>query len=237
MPDFKQRSQQPELIDADVRPETFRKNLKELNFLNRFLGGYNTSLCGIAHLIQNRNQSYHFVDLGCGGGGILRQTARWARKNNIRMQFTGVDINPDAITFLSQYCRDYPEITGVVSDYASYLAHPGHAIDIIHASLFCHHLSDAAIRDLLSYCKHNIKIGFVFSDLFREKIPYYGAKILSHVAMGTELSKKDGPLSVLRSFTIPEMIGLLKSVSLDQYIIKRKFVFRILIIGYANHRN
>ncbi len=237
MPDFTYRSQQPELIDADVPPETFRKNLKELNFLNRFLGGYNTSLGGIEHLIQDRNQSYHIVDLGCGGGGILKQTARWARKNNIRMQLTGVDINPDAIAFLKQHCRNYPEITGIISDYASYLAHHSHSIDIIHASLFCHHLSDAAIKNLLSYCKQNLKIGFVFSDLFREKIPYYGAKILSHVAMGTELSKKDGPLSVLRSFTIPEMHELLKSVSVDRYSIKRKFVFRILIIGYANLRN
>ena len=45
MPSFQQRSYQKELLDRDDIPfEDIQQNMKELEFINHFLGGHNITL-------------------------------------------------------------------------------------------------------------------------------------------------------------------------------------------------
>ncbi|NVO18407.1 MAG: methyltransferase domain-containing protein [Bacteroidetes bacterium] len=228
---FKFRSNEKELLDeVNIDSGLLNENLRELDILNRISGGHSLSLFGIKQLIKDHDKLYHIVDLGCGSGDALKYIADWARINKYGLRLTGVDMNPGAIEYLEKHCSDYPEIKGVVADYQDYLNKtPG--IDIVHASLFCHHLNDAQLSDLFLYFRQKLNVGFIINDLYRHWIAYYSAWLFTRLFNGTELSKNDGPVSVLRSFKSSELIMLLDKAGIINYSIHRKRLFRLIIVG------
>jgi len=229
---FKHRSQKSELMDAPCIPkESLFQNLYELDFINGISGGYPITMTGIKKLVTDKNKRYHIVDLGCGGGGTMKQIARWARAKGYQVKLTGVDKNADAINYMINGCKDYPEISGVASDYRDYLKTAG-TIDIIHCSLFCHHLNNDELTELFSDLKRCTKTGFVINDLQRNWLAYYSVQIITRLLNGSDLSKNDGPISVLRAFKQKELNTLLKKVQINNYSIDRKWAFRYLIVGY-----
>lgn len=233
MPDkFKHRSGELELLDApDIPKEILFQNLRELDFINRLLGGFAISLKGIKELVTERKKIYHIVDLGCGSGYTLKCIARWTRINGYKVRLTGVDKNPDVIQYMKNSCKNYLEINGVVDDSNHYLS-TVESIDIIHCSLFCHHLNDDELVELFKYCKRFTKTRFIINDLQRNMFAYYGVKLITLLLNGSVLSKNDGPVSILRAFKIKELKTLLQKANIQDYSIRWKWAFRYLVIGY-----
>ena len=229
---FKQRSSESELLDRPGIPkEMLLRNLHELDFFNRVSGGYRISLNGIRKLVTDKNKIYHIVDLGCGSGALLKVIAGWASREGYKVKLTGVDRNADVIDYLKEYCREYPAIQGVACDYRDFLK-PGIPVDIIHCSLFCHHLSDDELIDLLSYCRQCARSGFVINDLHRHWLAYAGVIMITRLFNGSVLSKNDGPVSVMRAFKKRELMALLQETEIFHYTLNWKWVFRYLIVGF-----
>ena len=68
---FKQRSYQPELLDGKNIPfGDIKRNMQELDFINRYLGGHHITLRGLKALLDN--PVLHVAEIGCGGGDNLR---------------------------------------------------------------------------------------------------------------------------------------------------------------------
>lgn len=232
---FTYRSNKKELLDEPNIPRNLLfKNLKELDILNRTTGGHNISLNGIKQLITDHNKNYHVVDLGCGSGDLLKVIADWARRNNFKVQLTGVDMNADAIDYLKNHCINYPEISGITMDYADFLKR-NESIDIVHSSLFCHHLKDEELLQLFVHFNRNIKVGFIINDLRRHWLAYYAAWISTRLLNGTRLAKNDGPISVLRAFKSEELTSLLNQANIANYTIKKVLMFRFLIVGKTDN--
>ncbi len=193
---FKHRSYESELLDASNIPkELLFKNLRELDFINCVSGGHAITLNGIKKIVTDKQKIYHIVDLGCGSGSAMKRIAGWARVKGYQVKLTGIDKNADVISFMHDNCKDYSEITGIVSDYRDFLKTATN-IDIIHCSLFCHHLKDEELTELFGYMEHNTKTGFVINDLQRSWLAYYGVLIITRLLNGSALSKNDGPVSI-----------------------------------------
>jgi SAM-dependent methyltransferase len=228
---FTYRSDEKELLDeSNILRSLLYKNLSELDTLNRTTGGHTNSLKGIKQLITDHDKIYHVVDLGCGSGDALKAIADWARLNNFSVRLTGVDMNVNAIDYLKIHCVDYPEINGVTADYQDYLD-KNELIDIVHCSLFCHHLNDDELLRLFIYFRQHIKTGFVINDLHRNWLAYYSAWFFTRLLNGTELAKNDGPISVLRGFKSGELVYLLNKANIVDYSIRKEWAFRYLIIS------
>ncbi len=231
---FTQRSGKSELLDASYIPkELLFKNLHELDIINRALGGHSISLNGIKKLMTDKNKTYHIVDLGCGSGDTLIYIAKWARKEGYKVKLTGVDKNVDAIYYMTNHCKIYSEINGVANDYHNFLE-TGITVDIIHCSLFCHHLSDTELKELFNYFKHYAQTGFVINDLHRHWLAYYGVYAITRLLNGSILSKNDGPISVLRAFKKKELEILLNESQIKKYTIAWKLAFRYLVVGHSD---
>lgn len=232
MPDrFTYRADEKELLDEPNIPSgLLYKNLRELDILNRSTGGHAISIKGIKQLITDHQKIYRIVDLGCGSGDSLRAIADWARANNYRVNLTGVDWNAQTIAYLKIHCKNYPEISGIKADYKDYLKE-NVLIDIVHCSLFCHHLTNTELKYLFSYFAHYIKIGFVINDLRRHWLSYYGAWFFTRLFNGTELAKNDGPVSVLRGFKSEELVHLLEMAGIRKFSVQKEFAYRLLILG------
>lgn len=234
MSKFSQRSYEHELLDApNIPKELLFKNLRELDVVNRLLGGHAITLSGIKTLVVDKAKTYRIVDIGCGGGDAMKQIAEWANKNKFKVELVGVDMNEDAIQFMKEECKEYSNITGIVSDYREYLKSNTN-IDIVHCSLFCHHLKDDELIELFQYVNQYAKVGFIINDLQRHWFAYYSIKFLTRLLNGSTLVKNDAPLSVLRGFRKEELNELLKSASVKNFSVEWKWAFRYLTIKNFN---
>jgi 2-polyprenyl-3-methyl-5-hydroxy-6-metoxy-1,4-benzoquinol methylase len=231
MPDFSKRSEKPEMIDSPVPESLLFRNLAELDILNRHFGGHSASIRGIKRLIHRDRREYHIVDLGCGSGDTMKQIALWARKADLKIKFTGVDVSSQAIRYAKMHCSGFPEISFIGEDYKQ-LKNARFTADIFHCSLFCHHLPDGELHELLKYFKTCSKSGFVINDVIRNRAGYYGSKLFTQIGGGTVLARNDGPLSVLKGLTRKEWIHMLNEINVP-YELSGILFYRLLITAYA----
>lgn len=226
---FKKRSLEKELLDNEAIPtQDLFQNLKELEIINKTLGGFKVSGLGLKATITDKNRTYTVVDIGCGGGDFLKFGATWAKKNNYQLKLVGVDIKDTCITYAKKYCEGYEEISLIQDDFRN-LINGHNKPDIIHASLFFHHLEESEIKTFIEEIIGN-KITLIINDLDRHPLAYYGIKLLTSLFSKSYLVKNDAPLSVLRGFKSKEWEEKLKNIPNISYKIKNIWAFRHLII-------
>ena len=208
------------------------KTLRELDIINRRLGGHSVTLKGMKRLINDRTKTYTIVDIGCGGGDAMRAIADWARKEKFNVQLLGVDINADGIEYMLQQSRNYPEIKGITSSYEAFLD-SAQSIDIVHCSLFCHHLTTEELITLFALLKQKAQVGFVINDLQRHWLAYYSIKFLTRLFSQSLLVKNDAPVSVLRGFKKVELENIFQQAGVHNVEIKWRWAFRYLMLYNA----
>jgi len=228
MINFHQRNYHKELIDADNIPfADIAQNLKELNFINTWLGGHAITIEGVKQLfLPNKKQT--ICEIGCGGGDNLYAIYRWCKKKNIQADFIGIDMKAECIEFAKQQYSELP-CQWVCSDYQQ-IEFKENRPSIIFSSLFCHHFTDKQLTQMFFWLKQNSKTGFFINDLQRHWLAYYLIKWLSKFFSKSYLLKNDAPLSVSRGFTRKEIKSLLNEAGIKSYSLKWKWAFRWLII-------
>jgi 2-polyprenyl-3-methyl-5-hydroxy-6-metoxy-1,4-benzoquinol methylase len=232
---FKQRSYQKEFLDAEQIPsELLRQNLKELAFINTYLGGHQISINALKHLqpLLKNTKELTIVDIGSGGGDSLIAIHHWLEASKLKAQLIGVDLKPDCITYAKQQCQKLKQITLLCDDFRNVFLHHK-KIDIVHASLFCHHFLEAEIIGFIKLCRVNGSI-FIINDLERNPIAYYAIKWLTFFFSKSPLVKHDAPLSVWRGFKKKEWQAMLVAADVKNYTIKNKWAFRHQLIIYPH---
>ncbi len=110
------------MMDQPCTFEAMRGCLNSIESVNRLTRAYHPTLHWlnhVYHVMRRQPNPLHIVDVGCGGGDMLRQVARWASELNLPVVLTGIDLNPNAIraarestipgtvTFLIGRAQDY----------------------------------------------------------------------------------------------------------------------------------
>lgn len=240
---FKTRSYQAELLDnEDIPTEDLYQNLRELDFINRTLGGHSVVLDGIKYFINsvlninieftnisNNCENIFIYEIGSGGGDNLRAIGSFLSKKKISHQLGGVDLKEDCIKFAKSYNSDSSKINYQFADY-QLATFPDAKPHIIFNSLFCHHFRDEALVKMLQWMHQNTQVGFIVADLHRHPLAYYSIKWLTQLFSKSYLVKNDAPLSVLRGFTRNEWEVLLAKAGIEKYKIQWKWAFRWLIL-------
>jgi 2-polyprenyl-3-methyl-5-hydroxy-6-metoxy-1,4-benzoquinol methylase len=230
MPSFKLRSYQKELLDnPDIPFDDIRRNMEELDFINRYLGGHKISINGLEKLLKNQNQHkgpVKIVELGCGGGDNLRALSNWARKEKIEVELTGIDISEACIAFARSIEKN-KGIRFINSDYklAGFETKP----DILFSSLFCHHFTDQELIFMMRWMQQNARIGFFINDLHRHPIAYHLIRILTRIFSKSYLVKNDAPVSVLRGFTRNDWDAIFEKAQISNFSCEWKWAFRWLV--------
>jgi 2-polyprenyl-3-methyl-5-hydroxy-6-metoxy-1,4-benzoquinol methylase len=228
---FSSRSYTKELLDEPVIEKSkLYRNLKELEIINRYLGGHNISIGGVSHIVTDKSKTYHIADIGCGGGDSLKAIAKWAEGEGYNVRLTGIDLKQDCITYAQENCKQYSQIKFVCDDFRNIFLQ-AEKPDIVHASLFCHHFTENEIVESIHLCAANKAI-FIINDLERNPIAHYSIKLLTKLFSKSDLVKNDAPLSVLRGFKKVEWASILKQAGVKNYILKNKWAFRHLVIIY-----
>src|SRR4249920_867454 len=111
------RSYEKELLDGEHIPlEDISRNMQELDFINKYLGGHRITLAGFKAL-KGELQQITICEIGCGGGDNLLAIESWCLRHHIGVKLIGIDINADCIAiakdkFMAENSRF------LVSDYA-----------------------------------------------------------------------------------------------------------------------
>src|SRR5580698_630397 len=140
--DFSRRAYLSEWMDEPCSYEDFHACLRDLEQSNRIVQTYPPTLRWLRQFAGAKNSSpLHIVDVGSGGGDMLRRIAAWARKNQVAVKLTGIDLNPYAARAARE--KESSGIEWVTGDAFSYA--PETPIDVVISSLFMHHLPDEEI--------------------------------------------------------------------------------------------
>jgi len=229
MPDFSIRTLLPEKMDEPgVSEKDIHQALQELEIINRRLGGYHVIFDALDKLEWNE-QPVTIMDLGCGGGDMLRAISKWAEKNKRKVQLIGVDRNPIMTDYASHHAKSYPDIQFKTLDVFDD-ALMAEKADITMNSLFCHHFSNTELITLIKRMNQLASRAVIINDLHRHWFAYYSIKVITFLFSKTYLVKYDGPLSVARSLNRKEWKAILESAGIKDYRLRWMWAWRWQII-------
>lgn len=203
------------------------QTLRELEYINKWLGGNNITIHALSHLLRNhdRSREISIVDLGCGGGDILRIIAKWGVRNNFRLKLTGIDANPNVVAFARRNVPELPpETFQTVNIFSEEFAQQHY--DVVIGTLFFHHFTDDQLISFFTRLKQQLKVGLIINDLHRHYLAYYSIKVLTTLFSRSSMVKYDAPLSVLRGFSRRELAHILKTAGFASSQISWRWAFR-----------
>lgn len=215
-----------ELLDGALEDQpALDGNLRDLARINRLTGGSRLS----ARAIDALGAPATILDVGTGGADIPMTLLARARASGLAQSITATDSRPEVLAAARRARPAIEHEAGLelaVADGRA-LPYPDGAFDVSHASMVVHHLEPdeavAFIRELGRVARH----GVVVNDLIRSRLNWVGALVLVRALAASRYTRHDGPLSVRRAYTRPELIDLVEAAGLSPVAV---------IGGFAGHR-
>jgi 2-polyprenyl-3-methyl-5-hydroxy-6-metoxy-1,4-benzoquinol methylase len=204
----------PEWMDGDCSYEDFRACLRSLEQVNRWLLGYRPTLAWLERMSRDPRKLVHIVDVGSGGGDLLRQIAGWARRRGVAVKLTGIDLNPYAARAAAESTPAALDIAWVTGDALIY--RPEEPVDIVISSLMAHHLEDEEIVALLRWMEATARAGWFINDLERSPMSSLMFGWLAALMRWHPFVRHDGPVSFRRAFQEPDWARLLAAADISR---------------------
>ena len=222
----KRRTDKEELMDDfSIGGDLLRDTLDKLEKINRWLGGNLMTVKTLKKVLKNhpKEKELTIADIGCGHGDILRDVAKFGRKNGYKMKLIGMDANPTAIAYANELSVEFSELSFMTEDVFSE-AFKDRRFDVVLATLFLHHFKEDPLVSFLGNTLKQTKIAIVVNDLHRHKLAYYLFMLLS-VFIKNNMIIEDGLTSVLRGFKRRELVKISQRIQVKSQI-SWKWVFR-----------
>jgi len=217
---FRTRTEKLERIDTgDYTPAEYARWQREMVFIHCWFGETRALRRTLADKVTTTTA---ILDVGAGSGELLN-TLRELSVQNAQL-LCGADIEFEAARTISE--RGFTPLicTGVELPFAD------DSFDHAVSSLVFHHLSsDVAVkvlREMMRVSRHEV---FVF-DLRRSVAAYFGYRLLAFFLF-QKLTREDGSLSILRSYTDNELIEIGKKAGLRDVKVERSALFRLILSG------
>jgi 2-polyprenyl-3-methyl-5-hydroxy-6-metoxy-1,4-benzoquinol methylase len=203
--DFSRRSTQTELMDTeDVKFALFHECLRQLETVNILSLAYRPTLRWLGQMLLNGapGSTISILDIGSGGGDMLRRICNWMRRRKLGSDLTGVDLNPLSKQSAEQTTPADMHIHYETSDI--FVFDPARKFDFVISSNFTHHLKEPELIRFIQWMEAHATRGWFINDLHRHWLPYYFIKTVFHALPFNRLMRSDGPISITRAFTAVE---------------------------------
>lgn len=211
-------------------PRELEASLGHVAAVNRWLGGTRAVLRHVLPLLSP-DRTTHILDVGTGGADIPRAIVHAARRRNLAVRVVAADVHPQIIEIARRETAAYPEITVERAD-ALALPYPDDAFDIALLTLTLHHFEGRDQVRVLQELARVSRGDVVVNELLRSRANYLGARLLAAtVWRGNRLTRHDGPLSVLRAFTAPELLALARDAGLRDARVHRHVFQRLVLVA------
>ena len=227
-----------EMLDGPLDdPAALEANLRDLARINRLTGGTRLSERAIGAIgalgglggIGGLGDVATIIDVGTGAADIPLSLLARARADGRPLAITATDSRPEVLAAARRAQPAIERAAGLVMAIADgrALPYPDGAFDVGHASLVLHHLAPDEAVAFLRELRRVARRGIVVNDLVRGRLFWIGAWLLIHGILMSRYTRNDGPMSVRRAYTRPELIGLLATAGLEPLA---------MFGGFAGHR-
>ena len=220
-----------ERIDtAPNDPIVLGKSLLQIAAVNRWLGGWRSVLLELPAFLPPDGPA-RVLDVGTGNGYGAIAVARWARHHRREVHITASDAQGRVLDVARRHTAAYPEIRVEPADALS-LPYPDGAFHAVLLTLTFHHFENGEALRVLRELARVARLGIIVSDLDRSWANYLGARFLGLTLWARNpLTRHDGPLSVLRAYTAPELLALAQRAGLGSPRIHRRLFQRLVLLA------
>ncbi len=226
------RVSQPELLDqADADPREVARSLADLRTVNRFFGGVSTSQLLFQRVLARVDlREFSILDVGSGSGDVPLAILRTLRSEGRHVSLTLFDQHANHLPRLD---GTDPELHALTGD-ATHLPFVENWFDIVHCSLFLHHLEPHQARDFVRQALRIARHAVIINDLVRSRL-HAGSLHLWRPFFRTRMSYLDGLASVRRAYIPGEIETMLSG--LGRVEITRHHFYRMGIIVWKDQPN
>lgn len=204
-----------ELMDRPASLEEISGSLRAIVRLNGLFGGRRLTLRHVRDLLDGlpADRAVTVLDVGAGAADIPVTLVRWARRTGRRIRVFALDRDGTVLKYARGYAAAYPEITFVQGDALALPVAPGSA-DVVISAMTLHHLQPEEATRSLGEIDAAARLGWVVNDLVRGRAAHRLVWLVTRLLSRSAMARHDGPLSVLRSYTPPEVAALCEKAGL-----------------------
>lgn len=212
-------SELAELMDGPCSYEEFRACLKDLEKVNRFTSAYKPTLHFLERVVSRESlpKPLRILDVGSGGGDMLRRVAEWARHQKIEVELTGIDLNPHSTRTAQEFSAGKREAAGIRWINADIFRYdPPGGVDVVLSALFTHHLESAEVVRFIGWMEQHAQCGWFINDLHRSERAARWFRLLPIIFRWHHFIKYDGPVSLRRAFVDEDWARLLSEAGVPE---------------------
>ncbi len=180
----------------------------------------------IAELRGASGAPLRLLDVGFGHGDMLRRVARLAKRTGIAVELVGVDLNHRSE---AAACAATPADLPIRYYTGDYRDLAGRGWDMIVSSLVAHHMRNDERADFLCFMESEARRGWLINDLHRQRLPFIGYPALAILALVDPIVRRDGQLSIARSFCADDWRAMLADAGIADAHIRRWFPYRLCV--------
>ncbi|PWN05220.1 methyltransferase domain-containing protein [Rhodohalobacter mucosus] len=195
----------------------------QFSLINRLLSGWGTLYRRfIRPLIIEQEGTFTVLDIGCGGGDVIRYLHHLCIKDGFDVHFTGIEPDRRAIQFVGQ--ESWTDNVTFLNAHSSDLVAEGKMFQLVISNHLMHHLPPSELRTLCADAEKLALKRVLFNDIERSDVGYVAFMTAAPILFRNSYIVKDGLISIRRSYRKQE----LESALPENWIINRKFPFRLI---------
>lgn len=226
-------NREPQLREKMEEPDceltTLRNTYEQFGTINKLLGGWDKIYQKwIRPVLLKESGSASILDIGCGGGDIIRALSKMTKKDEFEVSFTGIDPDLRAIDFSREYNLDpFSEYLACTS---GELVEMQQNYSIVISNHLLHHLGDEDLKKVCNDAEQLCTKLVIFSDIERSDIGYGVFRTMAPILFKNSFIAEDGIISIRRSFRSDELQAKLPT----GWKVHTQFPFRLLAIYQKN---
>lgn len=231
------KNRNPHLIEwmdrDDCDKELLFNTYDQFDRINRLLSGWGGIYKNYIkpHILKaeaNPDEPFTILDIGCGGGDIIRYLNALCTNDGFHVLFTGIDPDTRALDFSHQSAQ--PTNIQIFSERSDQLVKENRTFDIVISNHLMHHLSPEELTSICNDASSLAKIGVIFSDIERSDLGYLAFQTIAPLLFRKSYIVQDGLTSIKKSYRKDELMGQLP----QGWSVVRKFPFRLLALYNRN---
>jgi SAM-dependent methyltransferase len=218
-----------ELLDAPRHdPAELADSMAQVAEVNRLLGG-NRAVWSALRPLLSHGGTTSILDIGTGSADIPADIARRSRQSRHDVAILATDVHAQMRHIALQRTAGDAAVRIGAAD-AQALPYRDDAFDVVLLSLTLHHFEEEDQVVVLREAARVARRAIIVNELERCAANYFGARLLAATRWrGNRLTRHDGPLSVLRAFTMDELRSLARRAGLRVHGIERRFFYRLVL--------